>query len=80
MTVYSLSACEDLIDKYTNELGGFATAIEEGILGLGKVLLHGAKGKKSIVINEVYLTANSSGHTIRKYNKLPKKYEGCSHE
>ena len=75
MTIYSLSACEKLIDRYVNKLGGFATVIEEGVLGLGKILLHRASGKKSVIISEVYLTANSSGHTIRKYNKLPKKYE-----
>ena len=75
MTYYTLQSCEELIDKYTNEYGGYAETVREGILGLGTVVLHRASGKKSIIINEVYLNANSSSHTIRKYNKLPKKYK-----
>ena len=73
MTTYTLKACDNLIENYVN-LGGFVTTIKEGCLGLGKLLLHGVKGKKFIIINEVYLNAWSSGHTIRMYNKLPKKY------
>jgi hypothetical protein len=72
--MYNLNQCNDLIEKYVN-YGGYATTVREGILGLGTLVLHGAAGKKSIVINEVYLNANSSGHTIRMYNKLPKKYQ-----
>jgi hypothetical protein len=74
MKIYGLSACDSLIDRYVNEYKGEATTIREGVLGLGELLLHNAKGKKSIVIKEVYLNDWSSGHTIKKYNKLPKKY------
>lgn len=72
--IYTLAACESLIDKYVNDFKGECTTIREGVLGLGTVLLHSAKGKKSIVINEIYLNAWSSGHTIRMYDKLPQKY------
>ena len=75
MVNISLSACEGLIDMYVNNYGGQATTIEEGVLGLGKVVLHNAEGKKAVVITEKYLNANASYHTIRKYNKLPKKYK-----
>ena len=73
MKIYNLLACEKLISQYA-ELGGEVDTIREGILGLGTIILHRAPGKKSIIINEVYLNANSSGHTIRMYNRLPKKY------
>ncbi len=33
------------------------------------------EGLKTTIINEVYLNCWSSGHTIRVYNKMPKKYE-----
>jgi len=75
MKLYSLKSCESLIDTYVNTYKGVLTTIEEGVLGLGTLLLHSASGKKCIVIKEVYLTPWSSGHTIRKYNKLPRKYE-----
>jgi hypothetical protein len=75
MTNYTLKSCEDLITKYVNEYKGEATVIEEGVLGLGTVLLHSAKGKKSVIIKEFYINAWASGHSIRKYNKLPKKYK-----
>lgn len=73
--MYSLKACEDLIDKYVNEYKGECLVLEEGSLGLGTILLHSAPNKKSIIINEVFINPWSSGHTIRKYNKLPNKYK-----
>lgn len=75
MNIYSLSDCQDLIDKYVHELNGTATTIEEGCLGLGTIVLHDAPKKKTIIIREVFLNSWSSGHTIRMYNKTPKKYE-----
>jgi hypothetical protein len=75
MNTYRLSDCEDLISKYVNEYKGECQVIEEGVLGLGTILLHSAIGKKVVLIKEVFLNEWSSGHTIRKYNKMPKKYE-----
>jgi hypothetical protein len=72
-TMYTLASCEMLISKYVNEYKGECLVLEEGILGLGTILLHGAENKKSILIKEVYLNPWNSGHTIRMYNKLPKK-------
>ena len=71
---YSLKSCEKLINKYVVDYNGIATTLDEGVLGLGTVILHNAKGKKTIIIKEFYINAWSSGHTIRKYNKIPKKY------
>jgi len=73
MKYYTLETCETLINTYI-EAGGDLLTIKEGILGLGQILLHGATRKKSIVITERYLNSNSSAHTIRMYNNLPKKF------
>ncbi len=51
------------------------TILSEGILGLGKILLHSAEGKKTIIIKEYYINAWTSGHSIIRYNKLPNKYK-----
>jgi hypothetical protein len=75
MTYYDLSTCEKFIGEYVNKYGGEMVTLEEGSLGLGTVLLYGAEGKKTVVIKEIYLSAWSSGHTVRQYNKMPKKYE-----
>ena len=75
MTNYSLEECENLIARYVNEYQGECDIVEEGVLGLGTIVLHGAKGKKSIIIKEFYLNEWSSGHSIRMYNVLPKKYK-----
>lgn len=77
MKNYSLSSCEKLINSYVNEYGGQVTIIEEGVLGLGKVILHDAPGMKSYVITEYFITSWTSGHKVRGYNKLPKKYESA---
>ena len=72
---YTLKACEQAIDTYINKYKGFLYQIEEGTLGLGKLVLYGAEGKKSIIIEEVFETHWTSTHKIRMYNKLPKKYK-----
>ena len=72
---YSLQSCESLINKYVNEYGGEVATIEDGCLGLGTLLLHGAKGKKTILIKEFFINSWNSGHTIKMFNKMPKKYE-----
>lgn len=71
--LYSLQAVENLIEKYI-ENGGEIITLEEGVLGYGKTLLIG-DGLKSVVITEIPLNCWSSAHSIRMYNKLPKKYE-----
>jgi hypothetical protein len=75
MTNYSLKSCETLIDNYINKHGGECLILDEGVLGLGIILLHSAVGKKSIIIKEYYINPWCSGHRVRMYNKLPKKYE-----
>ena len=79
MKLYTLKCCEDLIDTYVDTYNGECLIIREGVLGLGTIVLTNAIGKKSVIITEVYLNSWSSGHTVRKYNKLPKNYERLIH-
>lgn len=72
MKLYSCKAIENLITRYL-EKGGEVEEIEEGSLGYGFLILHGDKLKTAIV-KEVLVTTWSSGHTVRLYNKMPKKY------
>lgn len=71
-TMYTLSSCEDVMNQYINA-GGEVITLEEGVLGLGLVVCFG-EGLKTCIITERYLNEWSSGHIIRFYNKMPKKY------
>lgn len=71
--LYDCSAVEKLMNQYI-EAGGEITEVEPGSLGYGFMIFHG-EGLKTVIIKEVYINCWSSGHTIRMYNKTPKKYE-----
>ena len=73
MTTYTLEACENLMQKYY-ERGGEIVTVKEGCLGLGTVICYG-EGLKTTIITEHYLNEWGSKHTIRMYNKMPKKYK-----
>lgn len=72
MELYSLSDVEKLIDYYLSKDGSMET-YEEGSLGYGTLILE-APGCRTSVVQEVFLNEWSSAHTIRTYNKTPKKY------
>jgi len=72
---YTLKTCQELIETYINEFKGSLFQLEEGSLGLGKLILYNGNGRKSIIIEEVFLNHWSSAHKIRMYNELPKKYK-----
>lgn len=75
MYLYSCEEIDQLLDRYT-EAGGEILRMREGILGHGDLLLYSAAGDlKTIVIREVALNEWSSAHTVRKYDKCPKKYQ-----
>ena len=80
MKLYDLKTCENLINNYIEQFDGAYYQIYEGSLGLGKILLYNGIGRKSIIIEEVYLNEWSSAHKIRMYNDLPKKYEKLIYE
>lgn len=71
--LYSLKVVDKLFAKYT-EQGGVITTLEEGVLGYGLTVCHG-DGLKTAVVREVALNEWSSAHSIRFYNRMPKKYE-----
>ena len=72
MKLYTLDAIDGLISKYINA-GGEMKTIEEGSLGYGLAMLHG-EGLKTCIITERYLNDSSSGHSVRFYNDMPKKF------
>jgi hypothetical protein len=75
MTTYTLEAVQELIQRYYKKDPEMEmTEVVEGALGYGTTILQG-EGLKTAVIQERYLNEWSSAHTIRMYNKIPKKYE-----
>jgi hypothetical protein len=74
MKTYRLSTIDKMIQDYV-AAGGEATTLREGVLGYGQILLHNNPGYKVVVITEVALNEWSSGHKVRMYNKMPKKYD-----
>jgi hypothetical protein len=74
MKHYTLKAIENLINNYVRRGGEVALEVIEGSLGYGTTICYG-EGLKTAVIQEVFENCWSSTHTIRMYNKLPKKYE-----
>lgn len=75
MRNFCLKSIEELIEQYVHEFGGEMYQLEEGGVGLGLVVLTGAEEKKSVIIREYYLNHWSSGHDLKLYSKLPKKYQ-----
>jgi hypothetical protein len=74
MKHYTLSAVEDLINRYVERGGEVAIEIITGNLGYGTTICFG-DGLKTAVIQERFQNEWSSTHTITMYNKLPKKYQ-----
>ena len=73
MNHYTIKSIEELINRYL-ERNGEVIEVIEGCLGYGTTICYG-EGLKSTVIQEYFENSWSSSHTVRMYNKLPKKYE-----
>lgn len=71
MTTYT-TGISDYISWLVGQ-GYEINTIQEGGVGWG-VTVCTKDGYKSVVIKEKYLNEWSSGHTIRKYNRLPQVY------
>lgn len=72
---YSWRDVDNLIKRYTDE-GGQAIQLSEGVLQSGNWVLYDPECRLcAFVIKEVYVNGWTSTQTIRRYNKLPKKYE-----
>lgn len=75
MNTYTLEAVENLIQKYYKKDPEMEMVeVIDGVLGYGTTVLRG-QNLKTAVIQERYVSPWSSTHTIRLYNKTPKKYE-----
>ena len=77
MKLYDMKALEKFI-RDTLENGNHEyIQLQEGCLGLGKILLraYDQTSHWNFVINEVYLNEWSSGHTFRKCGKISKQLE-----
>jgi hypothetical protein len=70
---YGWQAVQNLIDKYLAR-GGEVIELVEGSLGAGTTICFG-EGLKTTIIQERFVNCWSSTHTIRMYNKMPKKYD-----
>lgn len=73
MKLYTSGAVQQLADYYV-ENGGEVFEVEEGTLGWGLTLMV-RDGWKSAVVRETYVNEWSSAHTVRMYERLPKKYQ-----
>lgn len=71
--LYDCDYIAHLISQYS-EKGGEVITIDEGCLGYGFMIMFG-EGLKTTIVKEVYINEWSSGHTVRMYNKMPKKYK-----
>jgi hypothetical protein len=71
---YSCTDVSNLLNKYSDK-GGNIHQIEEGCLGHGFIICEG-ENLKTLVVNEYYVNAWNSLHSIKLYNrdKTPKKY------
>lgn len=72
-----LKSGEEFIKRYIDN-GGEVYIADEGVLGLGTIILYDYDHKhnlKEYIIQEYYLNEWSSGHKLKEYkNGLPKKY------
>ena len=73
-TLYTPTEAEKLINRFSEFEESQIVQIDEGCLGIGGWILT-AKGKKTVIIKEVFINSWSSGQSITIYNKTPKKYE-----
>lgn len=72
MKLYSCKAVENLISRYY-AAGGDVLEVVPGTLGYGLTICTGA-GMRTYVITEIALNEWSSGHNVRGYDEMPKKY------
>ena len=73
-SLYTFTQAEELINRFLEFEESQIVQIDEGCLGIGSWILT-AKGKKTVIIKEVFINSWSSGQSITIYNKTPKKYE-----
>ena len=71
--MYNYKEVDKLIARYNEIEGANCTQLSEGVLGSGDWVLT-APNKKTAIVKEVPVNEWTSTHTIKMYNKTPKKY------
>jgi hypothetical protein len=71
--MYSYIEVDKLINRYLELENNEVLQTKEGILGSGNWICT-AEGKRTAIITEVFVNSWKSTHTIKMYNKTPKKY------
>jgi hypothetical protein len=71
--MYTYKQIDKLIERYAEIEGSEVMQINEGVLGSGDWILT-APRKKTAIIKEVFVNSWCSTHTVKMYNKTPKKY------
>jgi len=71
--MYNYQQIDKLINRYSEIENSQTVQISEGVLGSGNWILT-APNKKTAIIKEVFVNSWSSTHTVKMYNKTPKKY------
>lgn len=71
--MYTYQQIDKLINKYSQFENSEILQTREGILGSGDWICT-APNKKTAIIKEVFVNSWISTHTVKFYNKIPKKY------
>lgn len=72
MSIYSYKAAETIKTRLLERSGAFVYEIPGALVDN---YIMGADGCYTFIVKEKYLNAWSSGVTIRKYRKIPAKYQ-----
>lgn len=73
MALYSTTVVDNLAQRYLDRGGDILVLREGSLVSYGEAVFYG-EGLKTTIVKEVYINGWSSGCSIRKYNKTPKKY------
>lgn len=80
MKLYSPTSVNDFIKNYVAK-GGEVAVVQEGCLAHGLTILYDAANRLyNYIITEVPLNCWSSADKVRRYKKLPKKYQKMVNE
>ena len=72
MTIYSYKVAEEIREKFLERADAFVYEICGSLVDN---YIMGADGCYTFIVREIYLNEWSSGVTIRKYRKIPAKYQ-----
>jgi hypothetical protein len=71
--MYNYKEIDKFIERYSSFENSTVIQIREGILGSGDWICT-APNKKTAIIKEIFVNEWNSTHTLKLYNKTPKKY------